>query len=1127
MQDRLCGLVLLILMVLVASRTMAQPFASHSVMHSGTWVKMSIAETGVYRVGVNEVPQLLGMNTAQVALYGGDGRVLSADNSEARIDDLPECPLDVVDLNNNGVIDADDYVLFYAEGPVTWRYNSTLGYYTHERHPYDNYNYMYLGLGVVATKRITTVANEASQGTAVTTSLGLALYEQDERNTHNSGLIWVGEKFSSTNATRSFTLTLPSTPTGGDMLLRIGLASVASGASQFRIDIGGVTRTIPFTPAAYYTVSDETFTVGSGATQTVTITYSPSSAADAGYLDFIELSTPVILRYSGSAVTIRDDGTLMAGTVANYRMSNATQAVRVWDVSDVNQVKQLSTTLAGTTLSFSDTVSRSRVYVAFDGSAYFTPVAISTLANQDLHGASVPRMVIVTHSQLLEQANRLASLHEIMDDMAVQVVTQEQVYNEFSSGKQDPMAIRQLMRMFWQRAVSDSAMPEPRYLLLFGKGTYDNRNLLGNSYTTVVTYQSNTSFTDESSLSPTDDMFGYMDDSESGSLYETIDLSIGRLPAKNEAEAKQLVDKIERYMTRADLAMSDIRGDWRDYVTLLADDADPSNARDKDFAESAESLSEQIKTLFPWVNVDKIYADAYVQQSGAIGSYYPDVNNALKQRMDYGCLLLNYIGHGSEQYIGTERYISESDITAYANVNQLSFLVTSTCSFGKYDKLDGECGAEAFVLADGAGVGAISAARPIAHVRSFNSMLVTSALDAATNTVGDALRLTKNRNQMSQNRAVVLLGDPALRLAVPTNNVVVTAINGRTVQPGVDDSCLVLSTVTVEGEIQRADGTLLSDFDGVVYPIVFDREVACRTLANDNEGTEVDFTQQKNVLYKGSAVVTGGRFSYSFIVPRDVAYQFGRGKISHYAKSAQTDAGGAYTAVLFGGFNSEVDLSETRPDIRLYLNDTNFVDGGLTDESPMLYAILEDSVGINAVGSGIGHDITAVLDGNVNDLIVLNDLYQTDIDNSRRGYIQYNFTNLATGRHSLTLKAWNIYNYSSETTLHFVVRSADTTTIGRFLAYPNPATTQTTLHVEHNGKNRIASASYDIYDLHGQQVRHYEPSVNSDAYTVEPVVWDFTTEGGAAVQRGIYVVRALLTTVDGETLMKTAKVVKK
>lgn len=1103
----------------VGNRAVAQ-HSAHSVLRSGQWWKLEIRQTGVYRLDASQVGGLTGVAIANVALYGQEGGVLSEDNRDPRPDDLQEMPLDVHDANSNGIFDDGDWILFYGTAANKWAYNSQAQQIQHTPHPYSTANYLFLTAQSGTHKRIATTSADNASGAAITTCRTVALHDVDQVNTAETGQIWVGEKFYGGFSQRSITLTLPAVPTG-TIKVRYGLASITKTSSSFSVNLNGTTRNHSFTSRVPYQVLNEQFPTAGSSTLTFNISYSYNESLAAGWLDFIEVDATTPLAMSGSMMTFYIPAT---GGVRSHTLANAGSNVAIWQVTHPTLVSAMRTTSSGNTLTFNAATDSLQSYIAFTPASCLAPASITAVGNQDIHGSDNPDMIIVTHRDFQAQAQRLASLHSIHDNYSVLTVTQEAVFNEFSSGQADPMAIREMLRMFWQRAQNDASLPTPRYLLLFGKGTFDNKDLLGNNLPTVITYQSPTSFDEENGSYATDDVFGYMENNEQGLTTESLDISIGRLPARDIEQAEHLVDKIERYLTRSDLMQNDIRGDWRNSIALLADDADPSCNNDTVFTNSQEKTAKQISQAYPQYFIDKIYADAYVQQSGADGSYYPDVNNALKKRMDYGCLLINYIGHGSAQYIGTERYMHVTDIDNYTNYHQQPFFVTSTCSFGRYDGVGEKCGSEAFVLAQGGGIGCVAASRPITHTQVINTDMVMQALNPA-NSIGDAVRIAKNNHTTPH--AVTLMGDPAIKLSFPTYRVVITAINGSPVIEGLADSAMVLSTVEVEGEIRDANDQIVSDFDGIIYPEVYDRVVSAHTLANDNDNCEVAFTQQKNVLYKGRDSVFAGRFSYHFVVPRDVAYKYESCKMIHYAKSNTEDASGAYTNLFLGGFDETVDLSETRPEVQLYINDTNFLNGGITDQNPTLLAVVRDSIGINAVGSGLGHDMTAILDNNANDLTVLNDFYEPDIEDPTKGYIRYTFSNLSSGWHTITFKVWNIYNYSSTESIRFYVHNSDTATTAAFKAYPNPADNYVMLSVEHNCNGSLKSATFEIFDRMGRCMKHLTPNPEGNSFVVGPILWNLRADNGARVPSGVYMTRCTIVTESGEKLVENGKVVVK
>ncbi len=1111
-------------LTLCATTAIAQShYAAHSLLRNGEWYRLVIAQSGMYAMGVTELPALQGKSIANIALYGRDGSMLPESNGTARPDDLPPIASQVIDNNGNGLFDSEDKVVFYAEGPDVWRYDVTVQTFRRQRHAYDNYNYIYLRCDDPAPTRVTTRSdNPSSNPTDITTYTARTFYEKDEVNTHNSGLIWASERLSSLSPQRTITLKLDGIVPGSEVAVRYGAASVATSSSHITLSLNGESSSAYFTAGNPYREVQASYHSNSTALPFL-LTYSSNESNAAGDLDYIDACATAPLTFRNGSLAFRSTQEPGSETGARFVIANAPQQLQVWDVTESDNIFALPLTLDNGSATFCASTDEVREYIAFDGSSYLSPKAVGKVTNQDLHGADNPDMVIVAHPTLQSQAQQLAALHSIHDNLQVLTVTPQQVYNEFSGGKQDPTAIRELMRMFYTRSQSDSSLTAPRYLLLFGKATFDPRNLTNNDLCTVVTYVTRTSFTDDSPSYTTDDYFGYLDSNESGQNYEKMELGIGRLPAKNSDEATLLVKKIEHYLLRSDLADASQRGDWRNYITLLADDADPSQGGDTVFVRSNENVANRINRSYPQYNFDKIYADAYQQQSGAIGSYYPDVNNALRQRLNNGTLLINYIGHGSPQYIGTERYVEFTDISSYSNNERYFFFVSSTCSYGHGDWVDDICGAEALVLAPNAAIAAIAAGRPIPHVEKSNSDICYYALDPQLS-IGDALRIAKNNTAMP--RCIMLYGDPALRLALPRNEVVVTAINEKAVQENENDSAEVLSRVTIEGEIRDHNGTLQEDFSGSLFPTVFDRTTSAQTLANDNAGTEMTFAQQNSILYKGVTTVEGGRFRYSFVVPRDVQYQYAPAKLSHYAKNiAGDDATGQYGNLLLGGFDESIDLSVSRPTIRLFMGDSNFINGGITGENPMLYAILEDSIGINAAGAGLGHDITAVLDNNGNSTIVLNDFYEPAIDHAQRGYIRYKLEELTPGWHTLTLKAWNIYNYSATASVRFCVRSNDTTSIGAFHCSPNPVATQATLSLELNQQSSVRSVLFRIYDITGRMVTELHPSLQEEA-NVAHARWNLKQRNGMPIANGIYIAHAIVTTTDGNQLTATTKIIK-
>lgn len=1096
-----------IMTLLLALATWSAMAQTASVLSTGDWWRIEVEECGIYRLTTADVPVLEGAAVAGIGLYGGSGDMMPMYNRQASTADLQPVAIRIADHNGNGIFDAQDEILFYGEGPDVWRYVSGDQRWEYKSHAYAPINCYYLTTTAIQPLRIATASAPATADTVISTYTAVAHIDNDLVSIIESGQLWMGEKFSNANPTRSFQLQLPGTP-GGATKIRYALASVSTATAGFTISTASGFST------SHYITSSKVYSSHMDAVQqsspafTFNITYMPEENTAEGYLDYIELNGRVPLAYQGGQLVVRNDQ--HSGGTATFSMSGAAGA-EVWNVSRLNHAYAVAVDGSGR---WTDSIGETSTYIVFDNSSTKSPSRVATVANQNLHGAEAAEYVVICHPMFLEQAQRLASLHAVVDGYSTLVVTDEQVYNEYSGGKQDPMALRALLRSLRERHPDR----QPRFATLFGKANYDNRDRLGKNLPTVVIYETPNSFDSDGGSYCSDDMIGYLDANEHGTSSQSLDVAVGRMPALTVAEAEHMVDKVEHYLLRSDLENPDVRGDWRNYVALLSDDADPGKPGDTSFVHSSEQTATDIKHLYPTLNIDRLYADAYHQQSGSIGSFYPDLNNALDKRMNYGCLLINYIGHGSSAYIGTERFIELSNIERYSNTDRLPLFITSTCSIGRIDHPDTRCGSEAFLTAPAAAIAVVGAARPIPHIHKFNNDLILSALDG-NNTIGEALQGAKNRTGVSM--CIGLTGDPGLHLSVPQNTVAVTHVGEHAVESGVDDTATVLSQVTIRGEIHDPEGALISDFNGTIYPIVFDREVKTSTLANDNEGTQVAFAQQKNILYKGNEEVRNGKFEYSFIVPRDVAYQYAYGKLSHYAKSGSSDASGEYSKIMFGGLNEDVVIDEElRPEIRLFIGDTNFRTGGMTDCNPTIVALLKDSVGINAVGSGIGHDITAVLDDNASGVLVLNDFYEADIQDSRCGTVRYALNGLEPGPHTLTLKAWNIYNMSNSASIGFTVYDSAEIAYSSLACYPNPASDHATFHFETNNGERIATAVLNIYNMCGQLVASFKPTCQPGGYVVGPVRWEV-----AAAAPGIYLATMMVTTDSGKTHRSSTKCV--
>ncbi|MGM0409084.1 MAG: type IX secretion system sortase PorU, partial [Bacteroidota bacterium] len=708
--------------------------------------------------------------------------------------------------------------------------------------------------------------------------------------------------------------------------------------------------------------------------------------------------------------------------------------------------------------------------------------------------------------------------HTTQDGLSVVITTPEQVFNEFSSGTPDAAAIRNFVRMIYQRPSPSDTL---KYLLFIGDGSFDHKSITASNINFVMTYQSKNSLNPISSF-VTDDFFGlldatdYIESSNSG----LVDIGIGRLPVISVEEAQHMVDKIYSYTDFNN------KGDWINSLCFIGDDED-NNIHMRD----ADRLATYVDTVYPHFFLNKIYLDAFPQERSATSESYPEVNRIINEQVNNGILIFNYTGHGGENGLAHERILTIDNINSWKNKNKLSIFMTATCEFSRFDNHKYVSAGERVLLnPNGGGIALFSTTRLVYsspnYILNKNFYRYVFEKNHKDNyySFGDIMRLAKNTSGTTNNkRNFTLLGDPALKIPLAHFNVVTDSINHKDVND-YTDTLKALSKVTVHGHISDPGKNVVTNYNGIVYPMVLDKKRTITTLANDG-GTPMEFKSQNNILYKGKASVVNGQFQYTFVVPKDISYNFDKGKISYYSLSSNSDAKGFFNNFIIGGTDNEAKADNNGPAIKLYMNDENFVSGGVTDENPVLYAILTDSSGINTVGSGIGHDITAVLDNNTSDIIVLNDYYEADIDDYQKGKIEYLFNKMEDGEHQLKLKVWDVYNNSSEEYLDFLVAESEELAIKNLLNYPNPFTERTAFYFDHNRPNESLEVMIQVFTVTGKLVKTIHSTINSNGFRSEPVYWNGLDDFGDPIGRGVYLYQVKIRTIDGETVTKIEKLV--
>jgi len=1111
-------------------------YVSSSVLAEGQWFKMALVNDGVYRIDYNRLQELGLLNPSDPQIFANNFGQLSYFNNDPGPDDLIQIAI-YLEKGSDGIFNAGDYLLFYGQGTGRWKFNTSNGEYDFIKHNYADTAFYFITSGKGPVKNIN-IAGISSLSADYSSSESDALYvhESDNENLIKSGREWYQtvSVLSGINVNPGFSDLV----TTEKIKFRIRVLARSSANTMFRFYEGeDLYKSIQVQSVNMlnYTGTYAQITDSSGSAFPKSSSplfdlkfYNNGEPGAHGWLDFVKLQARKRNIFNGKTSFYSDSRSISAGRITEFTFKSPSHTPVVWDISDPASPEKIEYTKTGEIISFKAETDSLRNFVLFTESGILSPIIKPQVLNrQDLHGSAPADMVIVTHPLFRKYAEILAGMHLTNSGLVSLIVTPEEIYNEFSGGIPDIAAIRNFMRM---KYIKQSSTQQPlKYLLLFGDGSYENRTLPPKNPNFIPTYQSQVSNIVVSSFT-SDDFFGLLEDGE-GEAEGTEDIGIGRLPVSDTTQAGILVRKISGYLDPSNT------GDWKNVICITADDED-GNAHMSD----AEGLANLVNDSVPLFNIDKIYLDAFRQVTTANGQSYPEVNSAINARINSGCMIFNYVGHGGETGLSHERVMKIEDIKAWNNGSRLPLFITATCEFSRFDdmeinlitkEMDEKTSAGEMVLLNEKG-GAIALMSTTRVVYSApNYFLNRNIYDAAFNRdsegkalrLGDIIRIAKNNSGSGANkRNFSLLGDPALRLAYPWHGKVVTdSINNVSVT-GSPDSLKALTYVTISGHIEDNQGMDMSTFSGIINPLVYEKASKVRTLANDG-GQTINFELLNNKIFSGKTTVENGKFRFSFIVPRDIDYTYGSGKISYYAYNSSLDMGGYFSDIIVGGFSNTNTVDTTGPEIKLYMNDTLFRSGGMTDRNPRVFAIIEDSGGINTTGSGIGHDLTGFLDNNLNNSFVLNNYFENDFDNYMKGTLIYDLSGLSAGGHSLKLKAWDNFNNSSEEIILFVVETDGRFILSNLISFPNPAVAESKITAEHNRPDMELAITITIYDGAGRLVRILKTTDYAAGYQLPPVIWDGRSNGGSRVSKGIYPYRVTVSTPDGEKSSASGRIV--
>jgi len=1037
-------------------------YAVHSVLASGTWAKIRVASSGIYELTSRVASQAGFSNLSKVKIYGYGGALQPESLTGDYLTSTDDLQ-EVPTYRNNGK------VFFHAQGPVSWNDDNS-----RTRNPYSDYGYYFITESDDAP--LTLDKDSFVNSIYPSAEYYNTLYEVDDYSWYHGGRNLYDSKLIAESGT-SYTFTNTTTSTSGSIRIVItGDKRGTVGVSLNGNSLGNISISAS-TVYDYASATSSTFTVDSlGTSNTITLTNATGGNVRLDYIAF-----------------------------------HTDQPISLGDID----------------------------MLSVDAAEY-----VYNITNQDHHADSNVDMVIIipTSQKYKSYAERIASLHEKYDGLSTRIVPADELYNEFSSGTPDANAYRRYLKMMYDRAISDSDMP--RYLLLFGSCTYDNRMKLSEWASAspddyLLCYES------EYSLSKTvtfvaDEYFCLLDDEETiqtgtetgrngtgtARYRGKPDISVGRLPVLSEEQAETVVSKLETYLANSNA------GSWQNTIVCMGDDGNENAHMDH-----TVQIAEIVEAHNPAYDVKRILWDAYTRETSSTGNTYPEVSRLIKQYMQDGALLMNYSGHGQETSLSHELVLRLNDF-ASAVSTKLPLWVTAACDIMPYDTQIDNIGETAIMNADGGALAFFGTTHTV--FTNYNLVINRAFIDALFDTtngqvsIGEAVRIAKNKivdsngDNTPNKLQYALLGDPALKLAMPRYSISIDSINDTDIAAGDTIALKAGMKTRITGHIVNG-GSIVSDFNGNVSLQVNDveKEIVCKLQNTTSEGASTAYTykDRPNVVFKGNSTVESGKFAFDFVVPLDISYSDGNGQIIAYAiNDAKTSSANGETENLTLNGSTTLANDSIGPSVYCYLNSSSFSNGDVVNSTPYFVAEVSDDSGINAAGSGLGHDMKLVIDGNMSQTYTLNDYFSFDFGSYQSGTVEYSIPEMTDGSHKLKFTVWDVLNNSSTSELSFMVNSNQAPTLFDIEATKNPAVTSTIFRILHDRVGSKVDALIDIFDMSGRHLWSHSVSETATSSAIY-VDWDLTIDGGRPLQTGVYLYRVKLTSGGQSSSSKTKKLI--
>ena len=1114
--------------------------AQNAAFNTGKWAKIAIAKQGIYQITGVQLKTLgfpLPIASTELQLFNYNLAQLAEKVTATVSTSLTENAIQVFDGGDNQ-IDEKDYILFYAEGSVGWKEDALKFTPTHYKNTSHDSVFYFISIGPNG-KRISTMDKLNAPAQIVDQYDERWLIEVDSISILNSGKLLLGPamgKGLGKQAKLSYPININGLVLSSPMkLISRYAATTYQTPAYFNFSINDntikTTAVAPISGLLYdesANISLDSFTYSINSTTnlaspaSVNISFQSENAAAAGWIDYIELSAKRKLGFWGTgSFGFRNVSSAVKGNILQYQIQNGDASTEVWDVTNPASPRKISTDISSTGLiSFLHQADTLHEFFAVKQVGYEIPSLLGPINNQNLGGMNVPDYLIVSAPNYLNAAKKLQNYHATVNGLKTALVNANEIFNEFSGGQPSPIGIRNFVKYLLNKAAKDK-VAAPRYLLLFGIANFNSRNY--NSASQIPVFESAAS-TGVLTSYPSDDFYSILEDNDDINNFTKIKklgIATGRLPVRNTAEADTVVEKIINYQKNVN------GGAWKNKITWVADDGDANL-----HLEDAEAISTHLQQKKSSWNQKKIYLDLYTANKNIAGNTYPLVNSEIVQTVNEGTLILNYTGHGNFTRLAEEAVISQTDVLQWNNATQLPLMITASCDFAPYDQPQlSPFGFDALMKNSKGVIGLVAASRLVFAYsnKQINDHFIQQLLvpDSLGNflTIGEALQRAKMQAWSAEEDRMnafkfSLLGDPAMRLSLPKYEIGIISLNQKTFTG--KDTLLGGNKYTLKGVVNNK-GVLQNNFNGLLDFFLYDAITNKKTLANAGSSKVAMVAMQENILFKGKVTVTKGNFTVDFLLPKEVSLQKNL-KMQLTAYNELSDAMGMFDKIIAMDAGGVLINDNQGPDVKIFLNDSNFIDGGWAAARSNLILNLADSAGIQTSGNALGHDMVLVIDNDYKNTIVLNNYFLANLDSYQKGNLMYALPLLTEGAHSIMIKAWDLLGNSTTKTLNFVVPASEIVSFKNLYNYPNPFQNFTQFSFEHNKVGSSLEINLSIYDGRGNLL--FTKPLNG-TYKANRVVanWDGAGIGSAQIQAGVYYYR--LSIKDGSvTKFLTSKLVK-